>query len=117
MGWCGLTYRYERPRYAPGHCAQCVRPPPLLGAASRYNPLLPLLPPASPDQACHAKGIQADMQLLNLSLQHHRQQPMSEAQAAHVAATVLGINGGDVMAAVQQLIGVSLLRIAETTGR
>ncbi len=57
------------------------------------------------------------MQLLNLSLQHHRQQPMPEAQAAHVAATVLGINGGDVMAAVQQLIGVALLRIADTTGR
>ncbi|GLI61080.1 hypothetical protein VaNZ11_003347, partial [Volvox africanus] len=68
-------------------------------------------------EACHAKGIHADMELLNVSLQHHRAQPMSEAQAAHVAATVLGLNGGDVLATVQHLIGIALLRIAESQGQ
>jgi hypothetical protein len=56
------------------------------------------------------------MELLNVSLQHHRSQPMDEAQATHVAATVLGLNGGDVLATVQHLIGIALLRIAEQQG-
>ncbi|KAG2499751.1 hypothetical protein HYH03_002683 [Edaphochlamys debaryana] len=62
--------------------------------------------------ACHAKGIQADMGLLNVSLQHHRAQPMPEEQAARIAAGVLGQCGGEVMAAVQQMVGVALVRIA-----
>ncbi|EFJ47057.1 hypothetical protein VOLCADRAFT_117993 [Volvox carteri f. nagariensis] len=62
-------------------------------------------------EACHAKGIPADMDLLNVSLQHHRAAPMEEAQAVHVAATVLGLNGGDVLATVQHLLGIALLRL------
>ncbi|KAG2449220.1 hypothetical protein HYH02_005967 [Chlamydomonas schloesseri] len=67
--------------------------------------------------ACQAKGIQADMGLLNVSLQHHRAQPLEEGAAAHIAATVLGQCGGDVHATVQRLVGIAMARISlEGTG-
>eukprot|EP00198_Chlamydomonas_reinhardtii_P010372 XP_001699709.1 predicted protein [Chlamydomonas reinhardtii] len=59
-----------------------------------------------------AKGIQADMGLLNVSLQHHRAQPLEEAAAAHIAASVLGQCGGDVHATVQRLVGIAMARIS-----
>ncbi|PNH05558.1 hypothetical protein TSOC_008159 [Tetrabaena socialis] len=57
-------------------------------------------------EACRAKGIQADMSLLNMSLQHHRTQPMTDAQTTRVAASILGLNGGNVLASVQQMISI-----------
>ncbi|KXZ49417.1 hypothetical protein GPECTOR_21g643 [Gonium pectorale] len=63
-------------------------------------------------EACRAKGIQADLDLLNVSLQHHRPPAGSEAAAASVAARVLALNGGDVAATVKQLLGAALGRAA-----
>ncbi|KAG2436271.1 hypothetical protein HXX76_006582 [Chlamydomonas incerta] len=62
--------------------------------------------------ACQAKGIQADMGLLNVSLQHHRAQPLEEGAAAQIAASVLGQCGGDVHATVQRLVGIAMARIS-----
>ena len=73
--------------------------------------IAPVLPRPCP-QACQAKGIQADMGLLNVSLQHHRAQPLEEAAAAHIAASVLGQCGGDVHATVQRLVGIAMARIS-----
>ncbi|GFR48417.1 hypothetical protein Agub_g10312 [Astrephomene gubernaculifera] len=59
-------------------------------------------------EACHAKGIHADMELLHVSLQHHRAQPLPEAQAAQLAAALLGRHGGDLAATVQQMLALAL---------
>ncbi len=54
------------------------------------------------------------MQLLNLSLQHHRPSPMADVQAAQVAAAVLASHRGDVVAAVAQLMDVALINVSSS---
>lgn len=64
-------------------------------------------------ELCLANGINADLSQLNSTIAMHRPSPISDAQAAVSAATVLAQNRGNVASTIQQLMTTAFLQCSQ----